>query len=730
MLADKIFQYRYSQVDLHQPIEFCLKALKNSIHLDLGLGYFSSASFNVLAVGMAQFIANGGNMNLYINKYISKEDYDLLKGDKIEADFDAELVTKFTELRKAFEIRDEHFFKCLSYLIQSKRINVKIIVLSNGGLPHEKYGIFTDEHGNKIYFNGSMNLTASAIVGNLETVECTCSWLGPESLDRVKNYEKHFNKIWSNTCEGISLYDAKKFCTEILTSYPDQDPELLLKQEKEFIEILKREQKFMRSDHEPHFPKKYPGSLPYQEEAYQSWIKNYKQGIFAMATGTGKTVTALNCALHEYESDREYQLLILVPTLDLVEQWKDELKSFNFSRIIEVSSLNTSWRKQVLEISQRVKRGRNIDFAIVSTYDSFVIKDFQLLLPSFSDSLILIADEAHNIGGKQVKECFKNMTVKRRIALSATPERIYDDEGTAEICSFFNDRRPYVYSYPMSQAIRDKRLCDYFYYPRVAYLNESEMELYTIITRRLLALWDSSKKVFKDKKESEKLLMNRKRIIHKCNDKLRVYREIIEEIGYDRLKYTFVYVPQGKYDIIGVSDEVSLTESDDISFIQKMLDETKSIFPNLRCNTFTSRCDKTTRRILLKSFEEGTIDILLAMKCLDEGVNIPRAEIGIFTSSTGNPREFIQRRGRLLRKHDAKKYSYIYDIIVIPDTISRDASFSLMESNLVRNELQRAAYFSELALNNRSNGGAYQVLNGIASHFGIIWSELLTNINQ
>ena len=151
----------------------------------------------------------------------------------------------------------------------------------------------------------------------------------------------------------------------------------------------------------------------------------------------------------------------------------------------------------------------------------------------------------------------------------------------------------------------------------------------------------------------------------------------------------------------------------------------------MRVAKFTSEENQKKRRDLIEDFDEGQmIQALIAIRCLDEGVNIPRAEIGIFTSSTGNPREFIQRRGRLLRKHDAKKYSYIYDIIVIPDTISRDASFSLMESNLVRNELQRAAYFSELALNNRSNGGAYQVLNGIASHFGIIWSDLLTNINQ
>lgn len=729
MLADKAFYYSYSQIDRHQPAEFCLQALSNSVKLDIGLGYFSSASINVLANGMAQFIVNGGTMNLYINKYISHEDYELLKGVH-DNKFDDELASHFCTLKKTLERRDEHFFQCLAYLIQAKRINIKIIVLNNGGLPHEKYGIFTDEYDNKIYFNGSMNMTANAILGNLETVECTCSWKGEDSKDKVLNFEDHFHKVWSGQCEGVIIYEAKRFCNEVMTSYPNQDPEMLIQKEKEFISQIQKERN-KNTANAPHFPSKYKnGALPYQEDAYKAWLKNGKQGIFAMATGTGKTVTSLNCALHEFENDGYYHLLILVPTLDLVEQWLKELLNFNYKNTIVVSSLNAKWRSELVEISGRVKRGRETNYAVISTYDSFVHKDFQLLLPSLAKSMILIADEAHNIGGNLVKSCFKNLTVPRRIALSATPERIYDDEDTEGIGVFFNDQRPYVYSFPMSKAIKEGRLCRYYYYPKVAYLNKDEMDLYTYYTKRLVSLWDPAKKRFTNKKEAETIMMNRKRIIHKCNDKLRVYKDILQEIGKDRLKYTFVYAPQGKYTKVGDEINVSLSEQDDISFIQKLLDETKRVYPNLKCNSFTSLDSKETRSTLLKAFGDGTLDILLAMKCLDEGVDVPRAEIGIFTSSTGNPREFIQRRGRLLRKHDAKKYSYIYDIIVIPDTISRENSFSSMESNLVRAELTRVAYFATLAQNCMANNGAYEVLNDIAHHFGIIWDELTQNIDQ
>ena len=299
MLADKTFQYSYSQIDNHQPAEFCMQALSNSIKLDLGLGYFSSASINVLANGMARFIVNGGIMNLYINQYVSKEDYELLKGNH-DNKFDDEITLRFKSLKETFESRDEHFFQCLAYLIQKQRINVKIVVLSNGGLPHEKYGIFTDELGNKIYFNGSMNMTANAILGNLETVECTCSWKGDDSKEKVLNFEDHFLKVWNGDCEGVRVVEAKKFCSQILTTYPDQDPEQLLKKEDDFIKSIRKE-KNTNVANAPHFPTKYKdGALPYQEDAYKAWIRNNRMGIFAMATGTGKTVTSLNCALHEF----------------------------------------------------------------------------------------------------------------------------------------------------------------------------------------------------------------------------------------------------------------------------------------------------------------------------------------------------------------------------------------------------------------------------------------------
>ena len=723
MLLDKSFDYSYSATDEHQPEDFFIQAFRGSVRLELGLGFFSSASFNILADGLAMFIVNGGRMNIHINRYVTKDDWDLLKSNPDKIDFDQDLLLSYANLKKTLSQRDSHFFECLALLIREKRLNIKIIVLDNGGLPHEKYGIFTDENNNKIYFNGSLNMTAQALVSNLETIECTCSWHGDESKERVLTFEKHFHKIWYGEADGVKIYEANKFCNEISKDYPNVNAEKLIREEEQFILHYKKQLK-MRGKNSPHFPEKYKSPFPYQEQAYQNWVKKDKNGIFAMATGTGKTVTSLNCALHEYNEDGYYHLLVLVPTLDLVDQWVEELKKFNFKKNIILSSKNPSWQKEVMQIIRNQKYGETVNYALVATYDSFVHKDFQKMLPSLSDDMILIADEVHNVGGKSVRQCFDKMTIPRRIGLSATPERIYDEEGTKDINKYFNDQPPYTYSFPMSRAIKEGRLCRYFYYPRIAYLNEQEYDKYKYYTKKLAELWDSSKGTFTNKEEAETLLMRRKRIIHKCNDKLRVYTDIIKEIGEDSLKYVFVYVPEGKYVDQG---ENLLEEDEDETFIQKLLNITKGLFPRLRCSTFTARKTSNERKELLDSFAKGNINVLLAMKCLDEGVDIPRAQYGIFTSSTGNPRQFIQRRGRLLRTHPDKKYGYIYDIIVLPSALAQEEK-SQMEQSLVKSELTRAAYFASLSENHITE--SYEVLSSVAKHYGIIWPEILKEIEE
>lgn len=694
-LKSQKFELRYSTKRLHQPVEFFTSALSNSSSLDLGLGYFSSACFNVLACGFAHFIKNGGNMRMYINPNLTEDDYNLLKNND-EDEFKQRLIDSYDKLFNILSRRDELFFRCLSYLIQQKRIDIRIAVLNEGGIAHEKFGIFTDSFGDEVAFNGSMNLTASGLTRNIESIDCTCSWHNEENKERIDSYHHDFEGIWNGTNKDVTLFSSEDFCNTIVQRYPSEKLDDLIVEETETIRDLEVRKDLISPD-DPHFPSKFPGAFPYQVEAYNSWCMNGKTGIFAMATGTGKTITSLNCALEEFYADGFYRLLILVPSLALVEQWEQEASNFNYRNIIMVSSENSLWRSELLSIIRKIERGKSVNFVIISTYNSFVIKDFQALLPNLSAGTILIADEAHNIGSSSVREAFRRLTIERRIALSATPQRVYDEVGTKEIETFFNDTFPYVYSFSMKKAIEMERLMNYYYHPRVAFLDEDEMSKYAFYTRQLLQMYSEESGSFSDPERAQQLLMSRKNILHKARNKMNLYREIIEEIGEDKLRYCFVYSAAGKrYD-----QRPDENDQYDTEIIKEMLAVTKEVYPSIRCNSYTSNDSKEARRQKLDAFAQGHIDILFAKNCLDEGVDVPRAEYGIFTSSTGNPRQFIQRRGRLIRRHPDKKFAYIYDMVVSPNFHSPqyDRKWWSMEKHLVEGEMRRVANFACLASN-------------------------------
>lgn len=703
------------------PVEFFNNALSRSVQMDIGLGFFSSASINVLSLGFAKFITNGGRMRLYINQYLSDEDYEALvsKPEIVEES----VINNFYEMVKILSKRDEHFFNCLSYLIQTGRIDIRIVIPKTGGIAHQKFGVFTDEVGNKVSFIGSINLTASALISkNLESIECQKSWLGGEDI--INEYDLLFESIFEGKKEQVSVIPARQLSKEIIKAFPSITEKKIIDDEAELLKEWKRGESFGTTKDEvenmgtlemaPHFP--YPtGAFKYQIDAYHNWKANGETGIFAMATGTGKTITSLNCVLEEYQLSGKYKIVILVPSNDLVNQWVEEVGKFNYQNLYLVNGKN-DWRKSLTELKNEAAWGIERNYVIISTYASFVDESFQALIKKLNcDDMILIADEAHNVGSATVRKAFQVLPIRKRIALSATPNRKYDEEGTKAIEAFFHDEPPYCYSFTMERAIKEKRLMHYLYYPRVAYLDEEEMRKYTYYTKRLLAHFDPKTKTLPNSQEVTDLLMARKRIIHKANDKYRVFMDIVDElVKKDKAKYCFVYTPEG----------IDYSDSESQSIIMKMKDLVYERYPQIRTNTFLG--GDVGKKDKLRAFAEGKIDMLFAMKCLDEGVDVPRAEVGVFTSSTGNPRQFIQRRGRLLRKHKDKSFAYIYDTIVVPDFAAfLDKSAYEMERSLVRNELMRVAYFASLSDNYYE---AKEALSAVLSYYNLEIGALITEL--
>lgn len=721
MLTEYNFKSLYSTGEKNSPVEFFTNALSRSAHFDLGLGFFSSASINVLCMGFARFISNGGKMRLYINQFLSEEDYEAMvtTPNAIEEG----IIKDFHAMLGILSKRDQHFFNCLSFLISTGRIDIRIVIPKTGGIAHQKFGVFTDEAGNKVSFIGSLNLTASALTSrNIESISCQVSWKGAE--DSISEYEEMFNSIFTGVKDGITVLKADQLTKEIIQEFPSSDEKTIIDEEEQLIKEWHKqsqEEKLLEAPQtsisdEPHFPFS-TGAFNYQIDAYNSWRNNGYTGIFAMATGTGKTITSLNCVLEEYKESGKYKLLILVPSNDLVSQWIGEVGKFGFKNIYVVNGMN-DWRKALTELKNEAAWGIDRNYVIISTYISFTDQSFQSIIKKLNDNdMILIADEAHNVGSASVRKAFDVLPIRKRIALSATPNRKYDEEGTHAIEEYFHDVPPYCYSFSMERAIKEGRLMHYLYFPRIAYLNDSEMKRYTSYTRQLLSYFDSKEKKFKESPEVTDLLMKRKRIIHKAQDKYRVFMNIIDElVNIDKTKYCFVYTPEG----------VDYSSGDEEKIIEKMKGLVYEKYPQIRTNTFLG--GDSGKKDKLRAFAEGKIDMLFAMKCLDEGVDVPRAEVGIFTSSTGNPRQFIQRRGRLLRTHPDKSFAYIYDTIVVPDTSSfTEKNMYEMERSLVRNELMRVAYFASLSDNYFD---AKKSLSGILDYYNIEISTLISELQN
>jgi len=313
----------------------------------------------------------------------------------------------------------------------------------------------------------------------------------------------------------------------------------------------------------------------------------------------------------------------------------------------------------------------------------------------------LIADEAHNIGGGLMSVRLDDIKYARRIGLSATPERQFDETGNQKLMDFFACDSKYTFEYPMQQAIENGALCKYYYYPHIVQLTDDEMYDYVVISKKI------AKVINRKDAESEdmllRLLLKRKRIIHKASNKASAFEQIIKERLQNEgsLKYTIVYVPEGNKpddasaDIFDKTETIE-TDEDSEHIINQFTSIVRDVDPHIVVRKFTS--DSTDRDEILKGFANGTIDVLTSMKCLDEGVDVPRSEFAIFCASTGNPRQFIQRRGRVLRMHPDKKFAIIHDLVVIPQPNIDEGCYNL-EKSLVETELRRVKDFTLLSEN-------------------------------
>ncbi len=723
---------RYKSRTEWEPLGFFSEALCNSTSFDLMLGFFSSSAINVLSDSFATFLYNGGEMRMVINDILSQEDRDAIIVGEDSFDIPVFNIREIESFSNTLSKRDRHFFECLAWLIRNERIEIKIIAPKEGtGIAHSKCGVFSDGY-NKVAFDGSCNFSQTALIENIENISAFCDWDEKRDKARVMDVESNFAKTFSGEDDTVIYLNAEQITARISHQYGNKEMRELLEDEYKLINerrrgpyspsinnalkkaqntlktiILKRKKEEMYKLYEPSFPYQ-SGPRDYQLQALENWNNNNRIGLFAMATGTGKTITSLNCLLEQYKETGEYKALILVPTITIVEQWGNECKKFNFNNIIKVCSKSPNWRKKIDEILLQEKHfpEKESSYVIIATYASYVKPRYFQSINQLSENALLIADECHNMGSGKLLALLEKISSKQKIGLSATPERQFDEEGNRQLCSFFNcSNNSYTYEIDMKEAIKKGILCTYFYYPRLVSLNDEEMKEYMELSQKISHYYNKKTDSFKKDPILTALLLKRKRIIHKAENKLEAFKKILEDRFNKKhhLKYTLVYVPEGndtndyyESDYFSKKDVAESEHEDDLHLIDVYSKAVCDVDKRITVKKFVS--GTSDRNEIISKFACGEIDVLTSMKCLDEGIDVPRAELAFFCASTGNKRQFVQRRGRILRQHPDKSFAYIYDLVVIPK-VSPESNSYTMERNMLKKELERVRDFAETSEN-------------------------------
>ncbi|GHT42316.1 DNA-repair protein [Bacteroidia bacterium] len=747
---------QYESATEFEPIDFFSECLCNSKRFDLKLGFFSSSAIRTLSDGFALFLHNGGAMRLIINNILSSQDKNAIIAGATENPATILDLSDIVTLKNTLSANDKHFFDCLAWLIAERKIEIKIITPKDTeGIAHTKEGVFADGN-NVVGFNGSCNFSKTALLENKESIDVNCDWDGEISNAKLKNTISKFEKTFSGNDNSVQYIEPKEITTSIAQHFGGKNLDELLEIENELLgnkkstpvrqtikNALDKAKKQVentiekiKEEPKPKFP--YPqGAREYQQTAFENWKNNKtkefikgQNGLFAMATGTGKTITSLNCLLEIYNKCGYYKALILVPTITLVNQWEKECKKFHFGNIIKVCSKNPKSKDDIASILLREKPFDTFDtnevsFIIVSTYASFARANIFSELNQLSVKTLLIADECHNMGSATMLKLLSKVNCKRRIGLSATPERQFDEESNKRLFAFFNSENGYTYEYSMKEAINKGVLCRYYYYPHLVSLTDSEMKDYMKLSLKIVRYFNFSTGNFKNDPILTALLLARKRIIHKAFNKVPVFYTILNEQYKKKksLKYTLVYVPEGndpndyfETDFYSEKDE-DRTEADVVRIIKDNTDEniveaiqnsdavhlidvfTKAVRDIEARTTVKKFTSETKDKVdILEQFANGEVDVLTSMKCLDEGIDVPRAELAIFCASTGNPRQFVQRRGRILRQHPDKQFAYIHDLVVIPEVNPNSESYE-MERSMLKKELERVNNFASLSEN-------------------------------
>ncbi len=677
--------------------DFYVPVLKQAVLYKRAVGFFSSTALVEMSAGICGLVKNGGKIQLIASPHLSANDIEAINnGLKRRDDVIEEALIR--QLSEPIGAEETARLNLLSNLIAAGVLEIKIAFLETDntvGMFHEKMGLMYDNDQNIIAFSGSMNESFNAFRQNYEAVDVFTSWTSDEN--RVMAKQAAFNAMWNDYEPSIRVRDFPKVADLIVKKYRTDNNTDLSLDEKSFDAESNDESFATKADNGPHIPSKVK-MRPYQIEAINSWAEKDYRGIFDMATGTGKTYTALAAIATLYKAtSNNLAVFIVCPYQHLVEQWKDDIVAFGMKPIVCYSaSSQRNWKERLKTAATSFNIGVQNHFCVVTTNATFSSDYVQGIVKKMRGNVLLVVDEAHNFGAENLSTTLMD-NMKYRLALSATIDRHGDPEGTSKLYAYFGEK---CIEYTLKDAIDNKMLTPYYYYPVVVSLSETELEEYLDLTAKI------RKNVHPDKRGkvvlseyAKMLLIKRARLVSGAVEKIDVLRGLMQDYKDDN--HMLVYC--GATTMHDVDYKEGKAHADDIRQIDLVADLLGNEL-GMRVSKFTSEEDAAERERIKADFDEGEhLQAVVAIRCLDEGVNIPSIKTAFILASSTNPKEYVQRRGRVLRLFKGKTHAVIYDFITLPFALelTNQVEPEVLESgkSLALREIVRMKDFAAIAEN-------------------------------
>jgi superfamily II DNA or RNA helicase len=653
-----------------------------------GVGFFTSGWLRMACKGIVKLVRNGGTAHIVTSPMMQKADWEALQmGDSAKRDSVLRDILR-EHVRDLARALSQDTLNALAWMVADDVLEFKFAIARDfcmGGDYHDKVGVFIDATEDVVAIHGSFN---DSVKGSLngEAFSVFKSW---EEGQRpfVEQHRTRLMKLWSDGnahFQVLPLPDAiRQELVHLRTTVRPWAYAVEKGKSENALSLLD----VCQSDF---------ALRPYQRKAIDSWKQRNFKGIFEMATGTGKTYTALAAASERRAVLKQVAVLILVPYLHLLEQWRQNCEKFGFLPIL-CSGNHNQWSVEVRSRIQDYRLGVLPSICIVAVHHTAATQRFVRAVQGLpSESTVLIADEAHSLGAPRLRDALLPLA-SMRIGLSATPRRWYDPEGTQTLLDYFAG---ICFEYPLDQAI-GTYLTPYRYIPILTLLTANESEDYEDLSRRIATLACRGLDRDVDAEEHlKRLLLQRAQIVSGAERKVPLLLEALQALIAERklagtvLRDVLIYCAPGKHrEVLGAVSALGL-----------------------RCHEFVHTVSMSQREAVLRQFAGGDIQVLIAIHCLDEGVDIPSTQTAFFLAGTTNPKEFIQRRGRLLRKCEGKVRADVYDFVVVPDInyahLRRDSDLGML-----RREMPR---FSEFAAGAENEFEARAVIWKIVNAFQVL----------